>query len=44
MVDVNGPKKGLGQVCRVFVEFTHGGGRQRVGGKPLAALGTADDQ
>jgi len=25
MVDVNGPKKGLGQVCRVFVEFTHGG-------------------
>jgi putative sigma-54 modulation protein len=25
MVDVNGPKKGLGQVCRVFVELTHGG-------------------
>jgi ribosome-associated translation inhibitor RaiA len=25
MVDVNGPKKALGQVCRVFVDLTHGG-------------------
>jgi hypothetical protein len=25
MVDVNGPRKGLGQACRVFVELTHGG-------------------